>query len=369
VSGRRLVAYVQLTQGPPHLARVRALDAQPGWRCRAIELASRERTRLFQLDAGQRAWCDTLLEGVYEDLPLRRRLLAVRRYVARERPDAVIVDQPADPVQRAMAFWVRRRGGVAFARWASTQADYSRARWREMLKGFVYRGFDGYLATGTRAADYLASFGIDRARVHVCGNPVDSETFTRARDQRSPVAREPCFLFVGRFLPHKNLPAFVRAYARYRTAGGGWDLRIVGFGEQEPQTRAAARGVPGIAFLGHLDQKQLLDLYGRCGALVLPSISENWGLVVNEAMHSGMPILLSTRCGCFPELLEEGRNGFALDPTRVESMTAALARFAALPPGERAAMGARSVEIAAGHTPEAWARHVARALGGGTHPR
>ncbi len=336
---------------------------------RAVQLASAERTRAFGLGPDDLAACDTLLEGVYEDLPLWRRLAAVRRYLADTRPHAVIIDQPADPVQWHMARQARRWGGRAIARWASTAVDYSRSAWRERIKGWVYRGFDAYLATGERAAEYLASFGVEASRIHLCGNPVDADTFARARSAAGPRQREKAFLFVGRFLPHKNLPALVHAFARYRAAGGDWDLRIVGAGEDGPAARAAARGVEGIEFLGALEQPALVDLYLRCGALVLPSVSENWGLVVNEAMHCAMPILLSTRCGCEPDLLEPGGNGFALDPTRVEAIEEALSRLAGLDPELRERMGARSVEIAAAHSPERWASRVRSALGGGAYPR
>jgi glycosyltransferase involved in cell wall biosynthesis len=95
---------------------------------------------------------------------------------------------------------------------------------------------------------------------------------------------------------------------------------------------------------------------------VLPSISENWGLVVNEAMHAGMPILISATCGCHPELLDEGGNGFGLDPTNEESMAEALARFAELDEPRREAMSIRSREIIRDYLPESWARRVAEAL-------
>ncbi len=359
-----LVLYIQPTLGPAHFARIRALDRQPGIRCRGVQLASRERSRDYRPGEEDVDLFETLVVGVYEDQSRLRVIRAGRGLLARSRADAIIVDQPSDPVQSVLAAIARRRGMLAFTRWASTELDFERKAWREYLKGFLYRRFDGYLVTGTPGA--RISGNIRRAAAaHLrmrqsVGQPLLGDRGARGRY----VPRQTTFLFAGRFLWLKNLPRLISAFARLPR--GGRDLgpgagRLRGRGDD-----AACRGgfgVPGVAFLGHLQIEALARAYSRAGCLVLPSVSENWGLVVNEAMDCGAPVIVSRQCGCFPELLEEGANGFGIDPLDVEQIAQTLSRFASLSaPRNARRWRRRSREIARLHNADAWAVRVADAI-------
>jgi glycosyltransferase involved in cell wall biosynthesis len=358
LSGDLRVFYYQVTLGPAHLARVRALDEVPGVSCRGVQLASAERTRRYRLEPSDAVGVDTILEGTYEDLGFAPLLRAACAHLAREAPDAIIIDAPADPVQWWLGRYARHLGILATTRWAATVTDHPRFGWKEFLKGFVYRGWDGYLVTGRRGLEYLRSFGVPEQAVAICGNPVDAEPIEAARIASSG-GRAETFLFVGRFLSLKNLDAFLQAFLSYRERGGTWKLKLAGFGERDRQLRETAQGVDAIEFLGNLQYPELIEAYTREGCLVLPSYSENWGLVVNEAMHAGMPVLVSRLCGSFVELVEEGGNGFGMDPFDEESMVEALQKMEALGPAERGAFSRRSVERVADHGLEPWARRVA----------
>jgi glycosyltransferase involved in cell wall biosynthesis len=357
-----LILYYQPTLGPAHIERIRALDCVGGLRCRGVQLASREATRAFELGAGNEELFTTLLPGVYERLPRLAILRAARKHILECRPAAIIIDAPADPVQWALGQVARRAGAAACTRWAATWWDHPRKRWKEIAKGFVYRGWDAYLVTGERGVEYLRTFGVPQDRIFVCGNPVAALPIEKARIAAGSRIREASFLFVGRFLRLKNLERFASAYRRYREAGGSWSLQLVGFGESEPAVREALSGERLAVFHGHLQQSELIELYLRCGCLVLPSYSENWGLVVSEAMHAGMPVLVSTRSGCYPELVHDGENGFGLDAYDEHQMAMMLARFSALPAGERDRMGSRSLAIIEPHSAAAWAHKVRKAL-------
>ena len=359
------VLYYQLTLGPAHMARVRALDGVPGFECVGVELASSERTRNYHLTDADRRGVETVMTGVYEDAPFTERLRSAKRHLADSRADAIIVDSPADPVQWLLASAARRQGVAALTRWAATVHDHPRKIWKEALKRGVYRGWDHYLVTGQRGLEYLESFGVDRSRATLCGNPVECAPIEAARRSCS-VSREPRFLFVGRFLSLKNLDRFLAAFLRYRAEGGLWGLDIVGTGEPVDVRRLEEQAAfePCIRFHGHLQFDALIDAYSRAGCLVLPSYSENWGLVVNEAMHAGMPVLLSDRCGCHPDLLRAGENGFDFDPYDESSMVGALRKMESASERERMAFGERSVELIAPHTPERWADRVAQIVRG-----
>jgi len=358
LSGDLRILYYQITLGPAHLARARALDAVSGISCRGVQLASSERTRRYRVEPDPAARVDTVLDGTYEDLGFARLLRAAAVHLARSAPDAIVIDAPADPVQWWLGRYARHRGILAITRWAATVGDHPRVGWKEFSKGFVYRGWDGYLVTGARGLSYLRSFGVPEAAVAVCGNPVDAAPIEVAREASSG-ERANTFLFVGRFLSLKNLDAFLHAYRCYRTRGGTWGLKLAGFGEREPFLRKIAEGIDSIEFLGNLQYPDLIEAYTREGCLVLPSYSENWGLVVNEAMHAGMAVLVSRLCGSFEELVEEGENGFGMDPFDENSMVEALQKIEALGAEDRARFSRRSVERIADHGLEPWAGRVA----------
>ena len=357
----RRVLYYQNTLGPAHMARIRALDEQPGIACVGVQLATHERTRHYQLSREDEPLVETVMEGVYEDIPLLTRIRSASAHLRKSEADAIIVDTPADPVQWILGCVAHRRGAMALTRWAATVSDHPRLPWKEFLKRFVYRGWDHYLVTGQRGLEYLRTFGVSDARATICGNPVAAGPIEHARTTTPPATRESSFLFVGRFLALKNLDRFVGSYLRYRREGGTWSLKIGGTGEPDDvaRLRKIAGGDPSIEFLGHLQFDALQRMYLREGALVLPSYSENWGLVVNEAMHAGMPIVLSRTCGCFPDLFREGKNGFSMDPFDETSICHALASMEKATAEERSTFGQVSRELIAEHTPERWAERVA----------
>jgi glycosyltransferase involved in cell wall biosynthesis len=95
---------------------------------------------------------------------------------------------------------------------------------------------------------------------------------------------------------------------------------------------------------------------------ILPSTCEPWGLVVNEAMACGLPVLLSNRCGCGPELVREGGNGFTFDPYDTGAIAERMRRVASLPGRRRQEMGAESRRMIARYTPPVWAENLAQCL-------
>jgi 1,2-diacylglycerol 3-alpha-glucosyltransferase len=171
------------------------------------------------------------------------------------------------------------------------------------------------------------------------------------------------FLYVGRFIEAKNLLFLLQAFTRYRELVGeeGWELVLVGSGRQEGTMRdwVARKRVPGVRFAGIRQPWELPEFYAFASCLVLPSISEPWGLVVNEAMACGVPVLVSDKCGCAEDLVEQGGNGFLFDPSEVEG----LARmFAKVSSGsmDLSAMGRRGCEKVAKFTVDRYAEETVR---------
>ena len=147
----------------------------------------------------------------------------------------------------------------------------------------------------------------------------------------------------------------------FRSGRQAWGLVLVGGGPQDDLLRRRAQATDGIVFAGFQQADRLADYYASASCLVLPSLSETWGLVVNEAMAAGLPVLVSHRCGCVPELVRQGWNGYVCDPLDVAGMARAMAVLSS-PAVDLEAMGAASKRLVSLYTPETWAHGLADCL-------
>jgi glycosyltransferase involved in cell wall biosynthesis len=251
----------------------------------------------------------------------------------------------------------------------SGASDKRRSRWSEWLKSKILTLCSAALAGGSLHRDYLIDLGFESGRIFLGYDAVDNDHFGRSAEAARANADgvraclslpERYFLASARFLPRKNLVTLLRAYADYDRRGEppGWDLVLLGDGPLRSQLIAECErlGITGKVHLPGFKQYDELPMYyALAGAFVHVSMSEPWGLVVNEAMASGLPLILSKECGCVPELLEEGKNGFSFSPQDVDELTASLLRMAALSDAEAELMGRRSRKIIASWSVERFA--------------
>lgn len=267
-------------------------------------------------------------------------------------PDAVAITSYSTPDSRAALAWCRRHRRVAVMMFDSRREDAERSAWREWVKRRLVELFDAALVGGTPHVRYAVELGIPRSHIFTPVDVVDNRFFAdgaaEVRRDGGPIpglgVEGPFFLSVSRLTEVKNLPLLLDAYARYRRgAQAAWPLVVVGNGPERQALEHAAGG--GVVFAGTQPTDALLEYYGRAGALVLPSVKDTWGLVVNEAMASGLPVLVSTGAGCAPDLVEEPLNGFTFSPDDPAALAVRLGNLAGASAETREALGARSREI------------------------
>jgi 1,2-diacylglycerol 3-alpha-glucosyltransferase len=269
----------------------------------------------------------------------------------------------------------------------SSYDDASRSRWRERLKGELLRGFGAGLVAGKKSRAYLEHLGVPAERIFHHWDVVDNDYFSEGADavRRDEASQRSArtlprnfFLCVARFVAKKNLSGLLSAYRTYVQGAGAeaWSLVLSGSGPLEDSLRAYVAGEglqTRVHFTGFNQYSQLPAYYGLANALVLPSHSDQWGLVVNEGMAAGLPVLVSARCGCAADLVEPGVNGFVFRPDRGGELAARMTEIASLPPSTRATMGRRSREIIAEFSLESFSRGlfaaVACARNRGARPR
>jgi glycosyltransferase involved in cell wall biosynthesis len=150
------------------------------------------------------------------------------------------------------------------------------------------------------------------------------------------------YLFVGQLIDRKGVPELLEAFEGLP----GGELQLAGEGPLRPLVEAAAARDPRIACLGHVDRNGLQQLYAEADVLVLPSRYEVWGLVVNEAIEHGLPVVTTDSVGAADDLVEPGVNGYVVDAGDALALRAAMARFSAWSDAEWETAGAASREIA-----------------------
>lgn len=337
---------------------------------------------LARTDAALREWrvYEDEIRFSYEVLPSWRKKIGhqslllnsrVERTLARSRPDAVVCGG-----YNHLAFWQAlrwaRRHRIQFLLWSeSTAGDQRNARGLvEALKRAFLRRCDAFVVPGKSALNYLEAFGVTRNNVFVAKNAVDTELFAsiaiKARNHAAQLRNQLAlparyFLYVGRLVQEKGVSDLLAAYARLseglREEVG---LVIVGDGSLRGELEATAREIyPGIVhFSGFIHREQLPAYYGLAECLVMPTHTDPWGLVVNEAMACGLPVICTTVAGCAPDLIRE--NGKLIEAGNIDQLHDAMADIAddtAL----RVDMGEKSSTLIREYSPEAWAMGMAEA--------
>ena len=129
------------------------------------------------------------------------------------------------------------------------------------------------------------------------------------------------FIYVGRLSSEKNLKFLITVFNKLPN----YNLHIVGYGPEELELRDLSK--ENVKFHGAVDNKSLFVLYQSCDVFILPSQKEPWGLVVEEALNNGLPVLVSNKVGCAEEIVQENYNGLVFDYSSESSLLAKIERI------------------------------------------
>jgi len=269
--------------------------------------------------------------------------------------------------------WARRRE-VRFILWSESNAQDARGLRKpvEFLKANFRERCDGFVVPGKSAFGYLRLLGSPAERIFIAPNAVDNTFFATQAEQakREPAVYRERFglprrfiLFVGRLVPEKGVLDLLEAYAKLES-GVRSEVGLVFAGEgvsRKELAQQAKRIGPGIVcFPGFAQREDLAGLYALAETLVLPTHSDPWGLVVNEAMACGLPIIVSSVAGCSADLVENGWNGYVVPPRDPEKLSVAIDSLVRQPELKQR-MRARSLERIRNYSPEACADGLAAA--------
>ena len=327
---------------------------------------------------GQRVKWDTplidgyqyeILPGIWRDGPVTAQRPINWGFASRlhrSRFDALWVHGYARWVNWTAMARARARGLAVFVRDEATLFSAERSFIRRQAKraffGPLSHLASAFLAIGTANRDYYLAHGIPPERIFNMPYCVDNAFFAdrarRAQASRAQLRRDlrldagrPVILYASKFEPRKRPRDLLLAYERLASGSDAAVkpfLLFLGDGELRDSLEAEARskGLHAVKFLGFRNQSELPAFYDLCDVFVLPSTSEPWGLVVNEVMAAGRPVVVSDQVGCARDLVANGLNGFIFPAGDVEALADALTRV--LVDRDRAArMGMASCQIMA----------------------
>jgi glycosyltransferase involved in cell wall biosynthesis len=364
--------------GPYHVARLNAASQA----CEVLGLEWRGRSKTYAWEpvgSAMRFEKRTLLGSEITRCSNRDLLRLLENELDPASLDAVAVNGWGDFGSLAVISWALKCGIPIVIMSESTAWDETRVVWKEWVKRRIVGLGTAALVGGTPHKDYIVQLGMPAERIFLGYDAVDNAYFAAGaakwRKQPGEVERqtlhgprksevrkkyglpENYFLASARFVEKKNLPRLLQAYARYRELAQNsefrsqksefqvsgfsvstftpWSLVLLGDGDLRSSLESQ---VSGLGLHEHVQMpgfKQYPDLpayYGLANAFIHASTTEQWGLVVNEAMASGLPVLVSNRCGCAQDLVQEGVNGFTFDPYNVEQLAQLMLKLSTLDP-------------------------------------
>ena len=304
---------------------------------------------------------ELLFPKSYNDVPRHQLVFTLAADLLRNRSELVVI-----PGYHKIEYWVmlvlcillRRRRAVFCD---STAYDHEKYRWKERAKVFFFRRCDAIFCYGIRSKQYVASYGVKEHRIFSdcqaaalphAYDPVAVRRYYESKPNGDPASVK--FLYIGRLAREKGLYDLLDAFRRLRERMPEARLDMAGSGviAGELEQRARELGLDStVTFLGTKSPEDIGRLLLSSDAMVLPSHVEPWGLVVNEALSYGCPVVVSNICGCVPELVREGITGYSFPVGDVAALCEAMLSAARLSK-DRISVAKQCIQLIGQYTPE-----------------
>jgi glycosyltransferase involved in cell wall biosynthesis len=313
----------------------------PHYRLRLFEQVARqmETDFYFFADERERYWnrkIPLVRDGAFRRVELRRlRVLGqavtpgIALALSRKRYEAVVKCLNGRLMLPLVYFTCRLRG-LPIVIWTGMWY-HPRTRFHRLTRPLteaLYRHADAIVTYGEHVKRFVCEVdGVDPEKVFVAGQAVDADRFRRVEPT---MEGEPDVLFIGQFEERKGIDDLLDAF---RSIDGRASLSLVGNGTQEAAIRERMRTDERVEIIGFVPQEQLPERLARARCLVLPSITteldrEPWGLVVNEAMHAGLPVIATDAVGAAAGgLVVDGRNGYVVPERDPVALARAIRRL------------------------------------------
>lgn len=238
----------------------------------------------------------------------------------------IVISCGWDSLASYMAYLYCKIHNKKFILWAGStinEQSWRRAVSKPLVK-FLVRNSDACIAYGTRAKEYLMHLGAKKERIFIGWNTVDNSFF----ETTSPITAEEkdvlklklgiknrlVILTVGRLVPGKGIDTLLEAFSCLKKEVNDVSLLIVGSGPEEDslKRKCVQDNIDDIIFAGFVDYNEMPKYFGISDLFVFPSFIDIWGLVINEAMACGLPVITTEKVGASVDLVKNGINGFVI---------------------------------------------------------
>lgn len=279
------------------------------------------------------------------------------------RPDIVLTDEFG--VRTLLSLVYAKLFGARVFVWAtiSERTEEVRGPVRTLFRKIVARLSDGVLTNGRSGARYLKKIGFPDERIHIVGQSIDTDHFTPEADAQDRAALN--VLAVGNLIPRKGIHGFLHNLATWAERRPDKRISFALLGDGPERDAIEALNVPdnlSVRIVGSVPYLATRDWYRKSDLLLFPTLADEWGLVVNESLACGVPVLGSMHSQAVQEMIVDGENGWTFYPEEPEALFAALDRFCDLSPSQRQQLSENARSTALGFSHEAVAENFRRAL-------
>lgn len=204
---------------------------------------------------------------------------------------------------------------------------------RKPIMNFFYRMFDGFLYIGTRNKEYYKYIGVPDNKLFLVPYSVNNDFFIAKVEEakKNNIELKNKYklhnehlniLYASKLMKRKNPLDLIKAFKVVKEKVTNVNLVFVGTGEEEKGLKKfiADYNIKDVYFLGFLNQSELPEVFALSDIFVLPAVNEQWGLIINEAMCAGLPIITTNVVGAAPDLVKEGINGFTFKPSNINEL-------------------------------------------------
>lgn len=336
-----------------------------------IFIAEREKRRDWNIDYTKINFRHTVLfKGSIENINSFTIAKETWRALNKIRPEISIICDYSNIFGWSALFWAKKNRNNLIFWLSSTFDDKKHTFLKNQLKRYFLKHFSIGLAPGSRTKEYYKSMGVANSKILETGYGVDNDYFIKQYEKsiiertsslkELEISSKNNFIFIGRFAPEKNIINLLYSFLEVSKINSAWGLILLGDGplKNEINTFISDNNLQNKILLpGFIQQEGIVQYLTASDVFVLPSLSEPWGLVVNEAMLCRLPVIVSTKCGCQPELVKEGVNGFSFDPNNQLKLTNLMQGFANGSYNIKS-MGEASFAIVSKHSPSIIAQNI-----------
>lgn len=222
-------------------------------------------------------------------------------------------------------YWAKKNN-ISFTLWSGStkyEKSWRRTVTKPLVKWMIKNSND-FIAYGTRAKKYLMELGADSKKIQLFYNTVDIDFFKRecnklkqSKDEikkKLGINTKFVLIYNGQLIKRKGIYQLIEGFRVFQKDFKDISLIIVGNGKEESELKKIIKNysIPNIFFIGFVQFPEIPKFYSIADIFILPSKEEVWGLVANEAMACGLPVVVSDKCGCAEDLVWAGKNGYIL---------------------------------------------------------